>query len=98
MILKPKHATFPSLIWDEGIDFPSIWSTIVVACLAGPWKYLGDKKKRAHEKHARGEGAPSLLVCLPRAPRSFLRPLVPSACYVGLDCRYFYRQKSQNFA
>ena len=45
MILKPKHATFPSLIWDEGIDFPSILSTIVVACLAGPWKYLGDKKK-----------------------------------------------------
>ena len=98
MILKPKHATFPSLIWDEGIDFPSILSTIVVACLAGPWKYLGDKKKTSARKTRKGRGSSLSLVCLPRAPRFFLRPLVPSACYAGLDCRYFYRQKSQNFA
>ena len=80
---KPNHATFPSLIWGEGIIFPSVLSRIVVA-----WKYLG-KRERAHERHARGKETPSLLTCLPRVPRFFLRPLLPSACYVGLDCRYF---------
>ena len=75
MILKPKHATFPSLIWDEGIDFPSILSTIVVACLAGPWKYLGEKKKNERTKNTRGGRGSSLspYVSPSRAP-FFLAP------------------------
>ena len=40
----------------------------------GTWKYLGARKnERARVRHA----------CLPRAARSFLRPLLPSTCYAG---------------
>ena len=47
------------------------------------------KKERACEGDTRGErepsraGAPSLLACFPRVPRSFLRSLLPSPCYAG---------------
>ena len=73
MILKPKHATFPSLIWDEGIDFQSILSTIVVACLAGPWKYLGEKKNE-RTKNTRGERELPLSLCV-----SLARPVFSCA-------------------
>ena len=35
---------------------------------------MGAKKKRARGRHARGEGAPSPLACLPRA-RFFFAPI-----------------------
>ena len=38
-------------------------------------------RKNGRARHARAEGAPSPLACLPCTPRSFLRPLLPSACF-----------------
>ena len=49
-----------------------------VAALGSIW---AQEKPGARE--ASRAGAPSPLACLSRASRSFLRPLLPSACYAG---------------
>ena len=44
-----------------------------LACVADPWKKWVQERTGARGRHA----------CLPRAPRSFLRPLLPSADSAG---------------
>ena len=77
----------------EGTNLPPIQTSVFLRNFSLRSRRLGvvgtRKNGRARRRHARGEGAPSPLACLPRA-----RPLLPSATLGNYICRSL---KTYNF-